>query len=226
MDPSTRILRALTQGPMCDDCLTNQTGLAPRQSVNLNSRKLAEQGLLIRAKGFCPFCGGIKLTNRLPGGRSKTGPLGRRIAAATAAPPQPELLDTPDSHPWHWAGALQARLVDHLTRQGCRLVRVIEDPREGGYEISGQDVGGRRLLLIVVGYPEGGPVEELARQRFATAVLALTSARQEHFDAELSLGLPAGLEVFEKLVVQVDWLKTVTPFKVYWVSERGLVMEG
>lgn len=47
----------------CDDCLSKELGIEPRQQVNQICRPLSEQGLLARGRGVCTRCGKAKLVN-------------------------------------------------------------------------------------------------------------------------------------------------------------------
>ena len=60
-----KIISALTTPEKCDDCLSDDAKVKPRQTVNQECRLLASRGELIRQKKVCPVCGGHKLVNRL-----------------------------------------------------------------------------------------------------------------------------------------------------------------
>lgn len=54
-------------GPMCDDCLSLETRIKPRQTINIACRAMVDDGILIRAKDICPRCRATKIVNRLKG---------------------------------------------------------------------------------------------------------------------------------------------------------------
>ncbi len=49
----------------CDDCLSKQVGITPRQQVNAICNKLNSQGFILRTKALCAQCGHRKLVNSL-----------------------------------------------------------------------------------------------------------------------------------------------------------------
>lgn len=44
----------------CDDCLSNRTGVTPRQTIYQLCSKLAKDGTVSRYKGECTYCGRLK----------------------------------------------------------------------------------------------------------------------------------------------------------------------
>ena len=61
-----RIIAALKRdGPMCDDCLVPAAQLRWRQQANSRCRQLAEEGLILRERRWCPACNGNKIVNAL-----------------------------------------------------------------------------------------------------------------------------------------------------------------
>lgn len=48
---------------LCDDCLSEELDINPRQQVNQLCRKLHSEGLIDRASGQCDFCRKDKLVN-------------------------------------------------------------------------------------------------------------------------------------------------------------------
>ncbi|WJW74363.1 hypothetical protein QVG61_07505 [Thiohalobacter sp. IOR34] len=66
MTNKDRILDSLNKhGPMCDDCLSSETKINPRQTINIACRSMAEDNLLVRSKDLCPNCRGTKIINRV-----------------------------------------------------------------------------------------------------------------------------------------------------------------
>jgi hypothetical protein len=67
MRNSERLLKCLRnhKHPLCDDCLGDLSGVRPRQQVNQLCRRMAAEGVIIRARGRCRHCTGEKLVNGL-----------------------------------------------------------------------------------------------------------------------------------------------------------------
>lgn len=59
------LLAALAQsaGPVCDDCLSERTGISPRQQVNHICGSLSRRAAIGRLRGVCVHCGKYKLSN-------------------------------------------------------------------------------------------------------------------------------------------------------------------
>jgi len=49
----------------CDDCLSDELQIKPRQQINQICRRLADQGMIIRERSICSSCKKQKLTNLL-----------------------------------------------------------------------------------------------------------------------------------------------------------------
>jgi len=49
----------------CDDCLSTQLNIRPRQQVNQICRRLEQEGKIIRIRFRCDNCNKIKITNKL-----------------------------------------------------------------------------------------------------------------------------------------------------------------
>lgn len=60
-----RVLEFLRQssGRWCDDCISGNTGIEPRQQVHQICRTLADRGAISRIQGPCTGCGKIKLVS-------------------------------------------------------------------------------------------------------------------------------------------------------------------
>src|SRR4051812_30212455 len=62
-----KVLHVLKKGGrVCDDCLSDVTGVEPRQSINQACRRLHSQKLLSRPRESCSRCGIAKTLNVLP----------------------------------------------------------------------------------------------------------------------------------------------------------------
>lgn len=51
--------------PYCDDCLSINCNILPRQSVNQICNKLSKQGILARYRNVCSSCNSIKITSTI-----------------------------------------------------------------------------------------------------------------------------------------------------------------
>lgn len=49
----------------CDDCLSQELDIKPRQSVNIVCRSLNDEGRISRLRAACSLCGKVKLVNTL-----------------------------------------------------------------------------------------------------------------------------------------------------------------
>lgn len=66
MDNSDIILEYLEENrpsEYCDDCISDQLGIKPRQQVNQICNRLLSQSMIKRSKGLCALCHGRKLVN-------------------------------------------------------------------------------------------------------------------------------------------------------------------
>lgn len=59
------LLESIKPDGRCDDCLSDELGIKPRQKINLICRPLHETGTISRLKAACPRCGKVKLVNTL-----------------------------------------------------------------------------------------------------------------------------------------------------------------
>jgi hypothetical protein len=203
-------------GPVCDDCLSARTGITPRQTVNLNCRRLEKMNQIARSQIMgCHYCRSEKICSVLSRG-----------AVVPPKPPMP-VAKTDDPHKlWHWEGNVQNRLVTWLEQEGW----TIRSAADTAAKSSGKDIiaerDGRTLWVSVKGYPRGtrktNPSTQ-ARHWFSHAVFDLVRYRDESDTAELALGLPAGYATYQNLADRITWLRSNLPITIYWVSESGAV---
>jgi hypothetical protein len=59
------LLESISPDGRCDDCLANELGISPRQSVNGICRHLRDHGQLTRIRAACSLCSKPKLVNTL-----------------------------------------------------------------------------------------------------------------------------------------------------------------
>lgn len=204
---------ATASGPICDDCLSAHTGITPRQTVNLNARRLERRKLAAKREAMlCAYCKEHKVCNRA------TGLTSRPAAASASAKPLPDY--------WHWEGHVQDAIVAHLRGRGYAIVSAADTASKA----AGKDIvavkNGRGLWISVKGYPTGtsktNPSTQ-ARHWFSHAVFDLVRYKDEPGEAALSLGLPDGYATYHNLAERVRWLRTNLPLSIFWVGEDGAV---
>jgi len=67
MTSSERIIQTLANYPdgLCNDCLSEESGVVPRQQVNQRPTDLSRVGKILRVKRLCSICKGNKLVNSI-----------------------------------------------------------------------------------------------------------------------------------------------------------------
>lgn len=201
-------------GPICDDCLSVRTRITPRQTINLNCRRLEEANQIARSEKLnCHYCSTLKICNVLA-----------KNAVVFSKPPV-QVAKTDDPHElWHWEGNIQAALVSWLVEQGWSIRSAADTAaKTAGKDIIAVD-DDRTLWISVKGYPRGtqktNPSTQ-ARHWFSHAVFDLVRYRDESDRAELALGLPDGFVTYQRLANHVTWLRSHLPFTIYWINEYG-----
>jgi len=212
------ILAFLTSadGPVCDDCLSARTRIMPRQTVNLNCRRMEKASQLVRTKfTSCHYCRTEKICN-VPSGGAIVPP---KLPAPVAKTDDPHKL-------WHWEGNVQGRLVTWLEQEGW----TIHSAADTAAKSAGKDIiaerDGKTLWVSVKGYPRGTKKTHpstQARHWFSHAVFDLVRYRDESDAADLALGLPDSYVTYKNLTARITWLRSHLPFTIYWVSESGNV---
>jgi hypothetical protein len=227
MTVADRILGLLVKQPLCDDCIAELLNLSDRQHANQVCRRLSDATKLSRSKMTCPHCSNHKFVNVVlsPVAPAENGIEERQ--PPIAAVPQASDLRTdiaPTDRPWHWEGFVQAKIVKHLTNDGFDIIRVADtESRESGTDIIAKSSHGRSLHVTVKGFSVAASKNTQARHYFADALLDLVMYRQRHPEADLALGIPAGIATYDNLLERVQWLKQNLPFAVYRVHEDGTV---
>ena len=70
-----RLFTALSKtGPMCDGCLSDVTGISPRQTVAALAMDMQRAGHVLRKKAMCPVCQRSRNVTGIPKGGSRTPP--------------------------------------------------------------------------------------------------------------------------------------------------------
>jgi hypothetical protein len=170
MNHRTAILGALSKSnALCDDCLSEITGITPRQTVNMGCRVLHASKALSRPRETCRRCKRVKIVNRVvtdTGIESQPSPRNVTIDAS----PQ-------DVRPWYWEGNVQARIVQFLNSQGCTVHSESDTiTRQPGKDIVATDCSGRTVWVTVKGFPDKSRNVQ-ARHWFAGALLDRTLQR-------------------------------------------------
>ena len=209
MKNSDAILSYLIDEVLCDDCLSEKSGIRPRQTVNKYCRELQNEGFLKRQKSTCPQCRKYKIVNIL---------LYRNDQEFKSIPPTPIVRD------WYWEGNVQDKIVEFLRTKGYEIIHAADTAsREPGVDIEATDPSGQRLLVTVKGYPRKSQNTQ-ARHWFSQAVFDIVLYKQEYPDARLAIGLPMGFQTYENLAPRMAWLKSTAPFHIYWVRKDGTVL--
>lgn len=209
MNISERILFILNEEVMCDDCLSDKSGIRPRQTINKNCRELQKQGFLKRRRSTCPRCRKFKIVNFR---------LDKNVQDFTSIPP------TSIQSEWYWEGNVQEKIVDHLKSKGDKIIRAADTvSREPGVDIEAAYPSGEKLLVTVKGYPKKSQNTQ-ARHWFSQAIFDIVLYKQDYPNTKLAIGLPMGFKTYENLAARVAWLKKSAPFHIYWVRKDGTVL--
>jgi hypothetical protein len=175
---SQRVLHALREaiGPLCDDCISEKSGVKPRQQVFQLGQKLAAEGLILRLDaGVCGRCRRTKKINLLrndtsdarvqrdaPQSGSTSDPaitieantVQKVRQDGTAALARVEVvLEDGGDRPWSWEGNVQDALRTALKREGWEITAYSNTAaKQAGVDLAAiRD--GVRLLIEVKGYP-------------------------------------------------------------------------
>lgn len=196
---------------LCDDCLSEVTGVTPRQSVNIYCRRLSVENLLTRATESCARCRRTKIVNHV-----RTG------AAPSARAPRPSPKAEND-RPWYWEGNVQRRIVSYLTSNGWSVQSEADTAsRQQGKDIVARNADGRVLWVTVKGFPEKSKNTQ-ARHWFAGVLHDLARYRSEDSSAFLAMGLPYGFKTYEGLIKRDDAVRRFLGYRVCWVGADGTV---
>ncbi len=200
---------------LCDDCLSEVTGVNPRQAINSKCRELVLNKTVARATEDCVRCRRVKIVNRLI----------KRLGSKGAAPPvmHASTLVTGTERPWYWEGNVQSRIVDFLIAHGCAVQSAADTAsRQQGKDIIATRQDNRTLWVTVKGFPEKSKNTQ-ARHWFAGALHDLARYRDEDARAVLAMGLPHGFTTYESLIRRNAAVRKFLGYSVYWVSADGAV---
>ena len=216
-----RVLETLKLHPdgLCDDCLSEVSGVRPRQQVHQRVTELHQAGQLERGRRSCPRRHRIKLVS---------APKSTDLPAASKAVRRqsPELGGTQNKEgPWYWEGNVQGRVADYLVSRGYQIESTADTAtREQGKDIVAKGPDGRVLWVTVKGWPERSQSPQ-ARHWFAGLLFDIILYHEEDPNADLAIGLPAGFTTYENLWRRVGWLRKAVPFRAFWVSSDGSVQD-
>jgi len=216
MTVQDKVLAALraTNG-ICDDCLSEVTGVTPRQRINAECRVLSSRKLVQRTIEDCTRCGRTKLVNR--GGAAGAG------YSAPRANHVRQVDGAKKERPWYWEGNVQSKIVEFLRASGCTVQSEADTARrEQGKDIVARSLEGQLLWITVKGFPEKSKNTQ-ARHWFAGALHDLARYRNEDKDALLAMGLPRGFRTYEGLIKRDEAVRRFLGYRVYWVGPDGSV---
>ncbi len=144
----------------CDDCLSDKTGISPRQQIYQLGSKLAKTGVIFRDKGRCAGCGKIKTV-------SSSNP---NISYAVAPSP---CLTKSEVKPWYWEGNIQAVLASHLAKNGYKIMSIANTAaRERGKDIEAVTPEGKNCGFLL---KAGQRRAKILRQDIGFPKVCLTS---------------------------------------------------
>lgn len=215
MTIESKLIAALSAASrVCDDCLSEITGITPRQTVNIKCRELHADGRLTRMTDTCSRCRRGKLTNVLKAGRSVAKPVTPAVAVSQSSS---------GNRPWFWEGNVQQKIVEYIEAQGGSIQSQADTvTRQAGKDIVARMKDGRLLWVSVKGFPEKSKNAQ-ARHWFAGALHDLARYRDEDAHAMLAMGLPAGFTTYEALAKKQQSVRSFLRYRIYWVNADGSV---
>lgn len=211
MTNKKRVIAALSNLELCDDCLSVASNVTPRQTVYSICRSLFDELYIIRNHSKCEHCHKVKTINRLQNNRY----LGEKT--------KPEIEIDSAVKPWFWEGNVQSHVVSYLAQNKYQLRSVADTAsRSAGKDIIALSPDGKELWISVKGYPEKSSNVQ-ARHWFSGALFDLVLYHGENPQVKLGIALPEGFVTYANLLPRINWLKDYMQFKVYWVNEKGIV---
>lgn len=203
----------MTTAEICDDCLSNLSGVHPRNTVFKMCNQLSEVSLILRYKGECEHCRKNKNVSRFPDTN--------RYDEQKVAFRKPMQNEPDGTNAWFWEGNIQGKVVSYLVQNGYSIRSVADTAsREHGKDIVALAPDGNELWISVKGFPDNGKRSSTqARHWFSYAIFDLVLYRGASSTAKLALALPEGFTTYANLSPRVEWLKQTMPFEIFWVSE-------
>lgn len=210
--------------PYCDDCLSIQTTIAPRQNVNQICRSLASTGLIDRDTASCSICGKVKLVNQIVS-VSKSNDEGQAtdLLSKHSKSRNKTQATIRNGSPWYWEGNIQSVITSYLAKNDYKIISVANtSARTLGKDIEAFTPEGKYLWITVKGWPEKSQNTQ-ARHWFSQALMDIILYRDESSSNELGLGLPDGYATYLNLANRIGWFKEKAQLQIYWVSKDGVV---
>lgn len=225
MSRQERLLETLGAGRrLCDDCLSDISGIKPRQSVYQACSTLRDNKVISRMTESCEACHRMKTTNALISPTPNS--VEAKPSQVAARPATSSVLvgsHTTSSKPWYWEGNVQAVIVRYLTASKATVLsQANTSTREQGKDIEANDADGSLLWITVKGFPEKSKNVQ-ARHWFAGTLLDLALYKDQNPEARLAIGLPRGFSTYENLVRRVRYTLALLGCHIFWVSESGAV---
>ncbi len=201
----------------CDDCLSDKTGITPRQQINQLGCRLAKTRKLFRNRGRCTGCGKTKITNSLNPEVSEANQIKQEMMI------EPKSSDVGGVRPWYWEGNIQAVLASYLAKNEFRMMSIANTAlRESGKDIEAITPEGKTLWISVKGWPEKSQNTQ-ARHWFSQGIFNIILYRDESKDVELALAFPDGFPTYHNLTKRIKWFQELAKFKIFWISKEGLI---
>ncbi len=194
-------------GPMCDDCLSSQTKIKPRQTVNRLCHAMVNDDLLNRSKDICPHCGSRKIINRFKG--SSTIGSHDKSANNDQTSYRHDVEALPED-------GIKRVLVDWLSKEGWKTI--VAWGNAHGIDIEATR-GSERWIIEVKGPGSRQPM----RVNYFISILGEILQRMDDPHARYSIALP-NLQQYRGLWERLPTLaKTRTKISIIFVSIDGKV---
>jgi len=201
----------------CDDCISDKTGITPRQHINQLGTRLAKNGKLFRNRGRCTGCGKIKITSSLNPEVSEANQIKQEMMI------EPKSSDVGGVHPWYWEGNIQAVLASYLAKNEFRMMSIANTAsRKSGKDIEAITPEGKTLWISVKGWRDKSKNNQ-ARHSFSQGILDIILYRDESKDVELALAFPDGFSTYHNLTKRIKWFQELAKFKIFWISKEGFI---
>ncbi|MBT9142916.1 MAG: hypothetical protein DDT32_01600 [Syntrophomonadaceae bacterium] len=136
---------------------------------------------------------------------------------------EPKSSDNGGVRPWYWEGNIQAVLASYLAKNEYKIMSIANTAsRESGKDIEAIMPEGKTLWISVKGWPEKSQNTQ-ARHWFSQGMFDIILYRNESKDIELALAFPDGFPTYHNLTKRIKWFQELAKFKIFWISEEGLI---
>lgn len=158
-------------GGYCDDCISGQLGIEPRQQVNQICRRLMQRGAISRNDGVCASCGGSKIVN-----------------ASKMAPPQTvDRTGLRDASAVYAVHSVHLELPIDIERLRTQVVRMC-------HAVWQKEKAGEKAPLSISAIISNLKEDDLLPRHPANMMLTLCNLRNVYVYEEVELG-PSELDV-------------------------------